>query len=432
MSSSSYFADTRDGSGPVSTPLTAERPRAPLRRAAARSDAAERRGAGAARARRPARLQPSDAPAIDGTPGVGAAPRRRLDRGADRRAQPVGRRVGDVAGRHRHRDAGRPLDVRPGGLRRRAAGGTFTSGGTEATFAGLLAARQAAIPGRLDARRRSRSAGRRVRRARALRRRARDWRARPRDEPRGRRAVARLPHGRRRARARRSDRLRRDGRQVMAVVATAGTTATGSFDDLEAIGRLCEERGIWLHVDGAHGASALLSAAHRHRLAGHPPRALDRVGPAQDDADAAHRERRSRPRRGRPRGGVQPARAVPVPGEATATGAGTRACAASRARAASTRSRCGWRSSATAPSGLAALYDHLCANAARRCTPLIARASRLRGPPRAGVEHPVLPLRRRRRSRRHRLDAVNLLTRERYNRPAPAGSRRRCWVGGGC
>ena len=54
----------------------------------------------------------------------------------------------------------------------------------------------------------------------------------------------------------------------MAVVATAGTTATGSFDDLEAIGRLCEARGIWLHVDGAHGASALLSPAHRHRLAG--------------------------------------------------------------------------------------------------------------------------------------------------------------------
>jgi len=64
------------------------------------------------------------------------------------------------------------------------------------------------------------------------------------------------------------DALRAAGRQVMAVVATAGSTATGSFDDLEAIGRLCEGRGLWLHVDGAHGASALLSAAHRARLAG--------------------------------------------------------------------------------------------------------------------------------------------------------------------
>lgn len=64
------------------------------------------------------------------------------------------------------------------------------------------------------------------------------------------------------------DRLAAEGRAVMAVVATAGSTATGSFDDLETIGRMCEERGIWLHVDGAHGASALLSAAHRHLVKG--------------------------------------------------------------------------------------------------------------------------------------------------------------------
>jgi L-2,4-diaminobutyrate decarboxylase len=54
----------------------------------------------------------------------------------------------------------------------------------------------------------------------------------------------------------------------MAVVATVGSTATGSFDDLETIGALCEARGIWLHVDGAHGASALLSERHRHRVRG--------------------------------------------------------------------------------------------------------------------------------------------------------------------
>ena len=54
----------------------------------------------------------------------------------------------------------------------------------------------------------------------------------------------------------------------MAVVATAGSTATGSFDDLDRIGRLCEAHGLWLHVDGAHGASALFSPTHRPRLAG--------------------------------------------------------------------------------------------------------------------------------------------------------------------
>ncbi len=64
------------------------------------------------------------------------------------------------------------------------------------------------------------------------------------------------------------ERQRSRSRGILAVVATAGSTATGSFDDLDAIGRLCEAHGLWLHVDGAHGASALFSDAHRHRLAG--------------------------------------------------------------------------------------------------------------------------------------------------------------------
>ncbi len=64
------------------------------------------------------------------------------------------------------------------------------------------------------------------------------------------------------------DDLASRGRSVMAVVATAGSTATGSFDDLETIGALCDERGLWLHVDGAHGASALLSETHRGTVRG--------------------------------------------------------------------------------------------------------------------------------------------------------------------
>jgi glutamate/tyrosine decarboxylase-like PLP-dependent enzyme len=62
--------------------------------------------------------------------------------------------------------------------------------------------------------------------------------------------------------------LRRVGRRVMAVVATAGSMATGSFDDLETIAALCDEHGVWLHVDAAHGGTALLSMTHRHRLRG--------------------------------------------------------------------------------------------------------------------------------------------------------------------
>lgn len=62
--------------------------------------------------------------------------------------------------------------------------------------------------------------------------------------------------------------LGRLGRRVMAVVATAGSTATGSFDDLETIAGLCDQYGVWMHVDAAHGGSALFSATHRSRLRG--------------------------------------------------------------------------------------------------------------------------------------------------------------------
>jgi L-2,4-diaminobutyrate decarboxylase len=63
-------------------------------------------------------------------------------------------------------------------------------------------------------------------------------------------------------------RLETVGIPVMAVVATAGHTATGSFDDIDAIGRICDERGLWMHIDGAHGATAALSDRHRHRVRG--------------------------------------------------------------------------------------------------------------------------------------------------------------------
>jgi L-2,4-diaminobutyrate decarboxylase len=147
------------------------------------------------------------------------------------------------------------------------AGGTFTSGGTEATFTALLAARARALP---DAWERGVGEGAPVVLAGEHAHYAVT------------RAVAELGLGMRRAvavpsRDHRMDtralagrlaQLRAEGAPVMAVVATAGSTATGSFDDLDTIGRLCEEHDAWLHVDGAHGASALVSARHRHRVRG--------------------------------------------------------------------------------------------------------------------------------------------------------------------
>jgi len=47
--------------------------------------------------------------------------------------------------------------------------------------------------------------------------------------------------------------------EVMAIVATSGSTATGAFDDLRAIAALRDRYDTWLHVDAAHGASVVLS-----------------------------------------------------------------------------------------------------------------------------------------------------------------------------
>ena len=146
-------------------------------------------------------------------------------------------------------------------------GGTMTSGGTEASFTALLAARNSALPSSWED-----GVGA--------------------DAPvvvygehahyAVTRAIGQLGIGRRHGISIASrdykidvdllratlERLRDEGEQVMAVVATAGTTATGSFDDLETIGQICENSGIWFHVDGAHGASAVLSSRRPPALAG--------------------------------------------------------------------------------------------------------------------------------------------------------------------
>jgi L-2,4-diaminobutyrate decarboxylase len=60
----------------------------------------------------------------------------------------------------------------------------------------------------------------------------------------------------------------RAGRRVLGVVASACSTATGAFDPLEPIADFCERHGLWLHVDGAHGAALALSSRHRGTVAG--------------------------------------------------------------------------------------------------------------------------------------------------------------------
>jgi L-2,4-diaminobutyrate decarboxylase len=64
------------------------------------------------------------------------------------------------------------------------------------------------------------------------------------------------------------ERLRDDGKRAMALVANACNTPVGVYDPLRRIGEFCRANRIWFHVDGAHGASALLSARYRHLLDG--------------------------------------------------------------------------------------------------------------------------------------------------------------------
>ncbi len=152
------------------------------------------------------------------------------------------------------------------------AGGTMTSGGTEATLVALLAARSAAIP--------------------------EVWRNGNGSQPpvvvcgeHAHYAVARavgemglglsrmivVPSSDHRmdidALRATLQQLRAAGTKVMAVVATAGCTATGSFDDLDGIADLCKTFGsddtpLWMHVDAAHGGAAMLAPSHRQNVRG--------------------------------------------------------------------------------------------------------------------------------------------------------------------
>ncbi|MEJ2118284.1 MAG: pyridoxal-dependent decarboxylase, partial [Alphaproteobacteria bacterium] len=62
--------------------------------------------------------------------------------------------------------------------------------------------------------------------------------------------------------------LQRQNSVILAVVANACSTAVGLYDPLRDVAEVCGDRGVWLHVDGAHGASALVSERHRSLLDG--------------------------------------------------------------------------------------------------------------------------------------------------------------------
>src|SRR5574338_801396 len=61
---------------------------------------------------------------------------------------------------------------------------------------------------------------------------------------------------------------RKEGNKPVCVIANSGTINTGAIDDLNAIADLCEKENLWLHIDGAIGAIAMLSDKVKPLLSG--------------------------------------------------------------------------------------------------------------------------------------------------------------------
>ncbi|MFT6128232.1 MAG: glutamate/tyrosine decarboxylase-like PLP-dependent enzyme, partial [Flavobacteriaceae bacterium] len=62
------------------------------------------------------------------------------------------------------------------------------------------------------------------------------------------------------------DRL--NGLHPFCLIGTAGTTNTGTVDQLSELSVLCKQEDIWFHIDGAYGGAAILSVDGKKMLKG--------------------------------------------------------------------------------------------------------------------------------------------------------------------
>ncbi len=149
-------------------------------------------------------------------------------------------------------------------------GGTFTSGGNEANFSGLALALASAFPNSVEEGVAS------IGKPLVLYASAESHHSLDKSAGLlgiGRKALRRIPV---------TSRLQLDpvkleqaivedrgsGKLPFCVVATAGTTNSGIVDDLTALAEVTRRHGLWLHVDGAFGASVVFSDKHRNLVRG--------------------------------------------------------------------------------------------------------------------------------------------------------------------
>ena len=59
-----------------------------------------------------------------------------------------------------------------------------------------------------------------------------------------------------------------EGKKPICVISTIGTTSSHAIDPVKAISELCEEFGIWHHIDAAHAGSAMILPEYRYMIEG--------------------------------------------------------------------------------------------------------------------------------------------------------------------
>jgi L-2,4-diaminobutyrate decarboxylase len=156
-----------------------------------------------------------------------------------------------------------------------SAGGTFTAGGTQSNYMGLLLARDAFLKSRFQWSAQKRGLPAEAARMRILCSEVAHFTVEKSAAQLGlgTDAVLRVPvdeafQMRPEGLSAALDEMRDQDLLPFAIVATAGTTDFGSVDPLPEIAAAARSAGAWLHVDAAYGGALLFSLLHRNKLQG--------------------------------------------------------------------------------------------------------------------------------------------------------------------